>query len=229
MQNQGQKQQTTPTGKVKTYPFELPPLEYGYDALEPFIDAATMRLHHDKHHQTYIDNLNKAIKDYSQLHDLSIEEMMGKINDVPSEIRETVINNGGGHANHTFFWTIMSPGMENARPDGDLAQAIDERFGSFDEFKTRFEEAGVKQFGSGWVYLATNEAADSLEIVTMPNQGSIITLGKFALVANDVWEHAYYLKYNNRRPEYLKAWWNTVNWKRVGERLAEIKAGRIRL
>ena len=224
-----QSTQTQQTEKVPTYPFALPPLKYAYSALEPYIDEATMRLHHDKHHQTYIDNLNAAIKDYPQFHKLSIEELMRKITEVPEAIRQTVVNNGGSHANHQFFWKVMSPGMADARPSGDLAAAINKDFGSFDAFKTNFEETGAKHFGSGWVFLVTNKEANRLEILSLPNQESVLPLGKPGLLINDVWEHAYYLKYQNRRPEYLQAWWSVVNWEYIGERLAGIKAGKKQL
>lgn len=227
--NEQSSAQTRQTEKPPTFPFQLPPLKYGYGALEPFIDEATMRLHHGRHHQAYIDNLNAAIKDYPQLHRFSIEELMQKIAEVPKAIRQTVINNGGGHANHQFFWKVMSPGMADARPAGDLAAAINKDFGSFDAFKTKFEETGAKQFGSGWVFLVTNKEANKLEILSLPNQESVLSKGFPGLLASDVWEHAYYLKYQNRRPEYLKAWWNTVNWNYINERLAGIRAGKKQL
>lgn len=154
---------------------------------------------------------------------------MQKIAEVPTAIRQTVVNNGGGHANHQFFWKVMSPGMQEARPAGDLAKAIEKDFGSFESFKTKFEETGAKHFGSGWVFLVTNKEANKLEILSLPNQESVLPLGKPGLLANDIWEHAYYLKYNNLRPEYLKAWWNTVNWNYIGERFEGIRAGKKQL
>lgn len=221
-----QKEPTAP--QAPTYPFQLPPLKFAYNALEPYIDEQTMRLHHDKHHQTYIDNLNHALKDQPQFHGISIEEILRRIDEVPEAIRTTVRNNGGGHANHQFFWKIMSPGMNEARPTNTLAEAINEEFGSFDAFKTRFEETGMKHFGSGWVFLVVNRDGKP-EIISLPNQDSVLFIGKPGLICNDLWEHSYYLKYQNRRVDYLKAWWNTVNWQYVGERLEGIRAGKKQL
>ena len=216
MQNQGQKQQTT-TEKVQTYPFELPPLEYGYDALEPFIDQATMRLHHDKHHQAYVDNLNKAVADYPELKSKSVEELLRDLSAVPESIRAAVRNNAGGHANHTMFWKLMKPNG-GGEPAGEIADAIKQSFGGFDEFKTKFSEAGVKQFGSGWVWLVRGNAGKLL-IASTPNQDTpLMQEGALPVLGNDVWEHAYYLKYQNKRPDYLAAWWNTVDWQEVNRR-----------
>ena len=201
-----------------TYPFVLPPLKYGYEELEPYIDRETMRLHHDKHHQGYVDNLNNALKDYPQFHGISIEELLRRIGEVPVEIRQTVVNQGGGHANHQFFWKVMSPGMSDALPAGELSASINDSFGSFDAFKQKFEETGIKHFGSGWVFLVMNKEAGKLEIIALPNQESVLPLGKPGLLASDVWEHAYYLKYQNRRPEYIDNWWNVLNWEEAERR-----------
>ncbi len=201
------------------YPFELPALTYDYDALEASIDAETMKLHHDKHHQAYVDNLNKAVEPKADLHDKTLKELLGSLDSVPEDARGAIRNNGGGHANHSMFWTIMS--KEGGAPSGDLGAAIDDAFGSFDDFKTKFNEAGVKQFGSGWVFVTVS--GGKLEIGSMPNQDSPLHKGVEPILGNDVWEHAYYLKYNNRRPDYLKAWWEVVNWDAVAERYARLK------
>jgi Fe-Mn family superoxide dismutase len=193
--------------------FSLPPLPYDYDALEPYIDAQTMQLHHDKHHQAYVDKLNAAVEG-TEWADKSIEDVVKNLSSVPEDIRGAVRNNGGGHYNHSLFWEWMS-GEGGGAPEGELAAAIDDAFGDFDTFKAQFEAAGVARFGSGWVWLI--EDAGSLAIVSTANQDSPVTDGKKVLVGNDVWEHAYYLKYQNRRPEYLGAWWNVVNWEKVAE------------
>ena len=193
--------------------FSLPPLPYDYDALEPYIDAQTMQLHHDKHHQAYVDKLNAAVEG-TEWADKTIEEIVTDLAAVPEDIRAAVRNNGGGHYNHSLFWEWMS-GDGGGAPEGELAAAIDESFGDFDTFKAQFEAAGIARFGSGWVWLI--EDAGSLAIVSTANQDSPVTEGKKVLVGNDVWEHAYYLKYQNRRPEYLGAWWNVVNWEKVAE------------
>jgi Fe-Mn family superoxide dismutase len=197
-------------------PFEVPPLPYAPDALEPHIDAQTMSLHHDKHHQAYVDKLNGAV-DGTEWADRSIEDIIRSLGDLPSDIAGPVRNNGGGHLNHTLFWESMSPDGGGA-PDGDLAAAIDAAFGSLDAFKEQFEAAGVGRFGSGWAWLVLD--GGELKITSTPNQDSPLTDGQAPLLGNDVWEHAYYLKYQNRRPEYLKAWWNVVNWPVVAERYA---------
>ena len=191
--------------------FELPPLPYDYDALEPFVDAQTMHLHHDKHHQAYVDKLNAAV-DGTEWAEKSIDDIIANLADVPEAIQGAVRNNGGGHYNHTLFWEWMS-GDGGGAPEGELAAAIDDAFGSFADFKTKFEAAGVARFGSGWVWLI--EDAGALSIVSTANQDSPVTDGKKVILGNDVWEHAYYLKYQNRRPEYLSAWWNVVNWERA--------------
>ncbi len=227
--NDQQSNATQQTDKAPTYPFALPPLTYAYSALEPYIDEATMRLHHDKHHQTYIDNLNAVLKEYPQLHDLTIEQLLSRLHEVPDTIRQTVRDQGGGHANHQFFWKILRPGAENNRPHGALAEAMTRDFGSFESFQSRFTELGVKHFASGWVFLVVNPASGTLEVFSRPNHESVLLEGKPGLLINDVWEHAYYLKYQQRRTAYLEAWWNVVNWDYVNERLAGIRAGKAHL
>ena len=194
--------------------YQVPPLPYDYDALEPHIDAQTMTLHHDKHHQAYVDKANDALAG-GPFDGKPIEEVIANLGDVPEDKRGAVRNNGGGHLNHSLFWESMSPNGGGA-PDGDLGNAIDAAFGSFDAFKEQFEAAGVARFGSGWAWLVVDGGA--LKITSTANQDSPLTDGQTPLLGNDVWEHAYYLKYQNRRPEYLKAWWNVVNWDKVAER-----------
>jgi Fe-Mn family superoxide dismutase len=199
--------------------YEVPPLPYDYNALEPHIDEQTMRLHHDKHHQAYVDKVNAALEG-TDLEGKPIEEVIANLDSVPEDKRGAVRNNGGGHLNHTAFWETMSPDG-GGEPDGDLASAINDAFGSFDEFKEKFEAAGVGQFGSGWAWLVVD--GGSLAITSTPNQDNPISEGKTPILGNDVWEHAYYLKYQNKRPDYLKAWWNTVNWSKVAERFSAAK------
>jgi superoxide dismutase, Fe-Mn family len=196
--------------------YEVPPLPYDYAALEPHIDEQTMRLHHDKHHQAYVDKANGALEG-TEWADKPIEEVIANLDALPADKKGPVRNNGGGHLNHSLFWESMSPDGGGA-PSGDLAGAIDDAFGSFDAFKEQFEAAGVGQFGSGWAWLVLD--GGSLKITSTPNQDSPVTSGATPLVGNDVWEHAYYLKYQNKRPDYLKAWWNVVNWDKVAERYA---------
>ena len=210
--------------------YEVPPLPYAYEALEPVIDAETMHLHHDKHHQAYVDALNKTISDQPELQDKTIEDLLRGLDEVPEGIRATVRNNGGGHANHQLFWKVMAPpGQGGDGPEGALAEQIAQDFGSLDAMKARFEEARAKHFGSGWVFLVADPQTKRLEILTLPNQDSVLLVGKPALLANDVWEHAYYLKHRNRKPDYLKAWWGVVNWPYVAERLAGIREGKKQL
>ncbi len=199
--------------------FTLPPLPYAYNALEPYIDEETMRIHHTKHHQAYIDNLNKALEG-SAFAGKSIEEIIKSLDSLPENIRTAVRNNGGGHFNHSIFWAIMGPGGKG-QPEGDLAQKIDQDFGSFDAFKEAFETAGKTQFGSGWAWLVLKDGKLSVEKTA--NQDNPLTKGQIPLMGADVWEHAYYLKYQNRRPEYLKNWWHTVNWDEVARRFAASK------
>jgi Fe-Mn family superoxide dismutase len=195
-------------------PYEVPPLPYDYAALEPHIDEQTMRLHHDKHHQAYVDKVNDALAG-TDLADKPIEEVIANLGAVPEDKRTAVRNNGGGHLNHTLFWESMSPDG-GGDPSGDLASAIGDAFGSFDAFKEQFEAAGVGRFGSGWAWLVSD--GGTLKITSSANQDNPISDGQTPLLGNDVWEHAYYLKYQNRRPEYLKAWWNVVDWSKVAER-----------
>lgn len=198
--------------------FVLPQLPYAYNALEPYIDEATMQLHHQKHHQAYVDKLNKALEGQEELLDLDIYELMRRLDDVPENIRTTVRNNGGGHANHTFFWEIMGP--ETKGPEGRLAAAINDTFGSQDALMQQFNEAGVAQFGSGWVWLCWDN--QQLHIETTPNQDNPWMKGHTPILGADVWEHAYYLKYQNRRPDYLNEWWSVVNWGEVAKRFEDV-------
>jgi Fe-Mn family superoxide dismutase len=197
--------------------FTVPPLPYDYSALEPYIDTQTMHLHHDKHHQAYVDKVNDALKGHP-FADLPIDEVVRRLSEVPENIRTAVRNNGGGHANHTMFWELMIPGGSK-EPTGALAQAITAKFGSFDAFKAAFNDTGVKRFGSGWAWLILDKTGD-LAITSTANQDNPLTDGYFPVLGNDVWEHAYYLKYQNRRPDYLAAWWNVVNWDVVAKRYA---------
>ena len=201
------------------YPFELPPLEYDFDALAPVIDAKTMELHHDKHHQAYVDNLNKAVAEQKDLHEKTLSELLSNLDALPEAARGAIRNNGGGHANHAMFWKLMKSGGGN--PSGAIAEAIDRDFGSFEDFKTKFNEAGVKQFGSGWVFVVADSG--KLTIQSMPNQDTPLHKGVEPIFGNDVWEHAYYLTYNNRRPDYLKAWWDVVDWNAVSERYERLR------
>jgi Fe-Mn family superoxide dismutase len=193
--------------------FELPPLPYDYSALEPTIDDETMHLHHDKHHQAYVTNANKALEG-TEWADKSVEEVLQNLNAIPDDKRSAVRNNAGGHYNHSLFWQWMSPDG-GGEPDGELADAINSAFGSLDEFKGKLKAAGVGQFGSGWAWLVHD--GSGLAVVSTPNQDSPISDGKAPLLGVDVWEHAYYLKYQNRRPDYLDAWWDVVNWPKVAE------------
>ena len=194
---------------------EVPPLPYDYAALEPHIDEQTMRIHHDKHHAAYVTNLNAALEKHPDLQKKSIEDLLKSINSVPEDIRTAVRNNGGGHANHTMFWEIMGPGKGGA-PGGALGDAINSTFGDFETFKKQVNDAGVKRFGSGWAWLI--DAGGKLVIESTANQDSPLMEGKKPILGVDVWEHAYYLKYQNRRPDYLAAWWNVVNWDAVAKR-----------
>src|SRR6266700_6178954 len=196
--------------------YELPPLPYDYSALEPYIDTQTMQLHHDKHHQAYGTNLNNALKDQAQFASLSLEELMRRINEVPDSVRTAVRNNGGGHINHTMFWQIMKPNG-GGEPTGAIASAIQSAFGSFDAFKTAFNDAGVKRFGSGWAWVIL-DSSGKLQVTSTANQDSPFMDGNYPVMGNDVWEHAYYLMYQNRRPDYLNAWWNVVNWDEISRR-----------
>ena len=205
-------------------PFKLPPLPYGYDALEPSIDAKTMELHHDKHHAAYVKKLNEAVKDHAKVAAMSLEEILAKLDELPEDIRTTVRNNGGGHANHSMYWQIM--GKQGGTPEGELKTAIDSDLGGLDKLKQDFNSRGEKVFGSGWVFVTVSPEG-KLSLVSKPNQDTPLMDGKHVLFGNDVWEHAYYLKYQNRRPEYLKAWWDVVNWDAIGRRYAAAKAGKL--
>lgn len=197
--------------------FTLPALPYEFNALEPHIDARTMEIHHGKHHQAYVNNLNAAIEKHSELADKSIEDLLKDLNAIPEDIRTAVRNNGGGHFNHSLFWQVMSPSGGGA-PSGALADAINKAFGDFDTFKQKFVAAAGGQFGSGWAWLV--KEGDGVAIVATPNQDNPISNGKTAILGVDVWEHAYYLNYQNRRPDYVTAWWNVVNWDEVAKRFA---------
>jgi len=196
--------------------FTLPDLGYAFDALEPHIDAKTMEIHHDKHHAAYVDKLNAALEGHGDLESNRIEELLADLNNIPEDIRTAVRNNGGGHANHTLFWETMKPGGAK-EPSGQLADAIKDTFGSFTDFKAKVTEAGATRFGSGWAWLAKN--GDKLEVYSTANQDSPLSEGKTPILGLDVWEHAYYLKYQNKRPDYIEAWWNVVNWDTVAARL----------
>ena len=195
--------------------FELPKLAYAYDALEPYIDARTMEIHHTKHHNTYITKLNEALEKHPELGGKSLETLLGDLNAIPEDIRGAVRNHGGGTWNHNMFWEIMGPNAGGS-PTGDLAAALDSNFGSFDAFKTEFEKAATLLFGSGWAWLV--KRGGGLAVVTTANQDNPLSQGMTPIMGLDVWEHAYYLKYQNRRPEYISNWWNAVNWNAVAER-----------
>jgi Fe-Mn family superoxide dismutase len=196
--------------------FTLPPLPYDYSALEPHIDTQTMQIHHDKHHVAYVNNLNAAIEGQSSLQSATIEELLTNIKEVPEAIRQAVINNGGGHANHTLFWEIMGPNG-GGEPSGALADAINQTFGDLASLKAKINDAGVKRFGSGWSWLVS-DSAGKLQVISTANQDSPLMQGLTPILGVDVWEHAYYLKYQNLRPKYLEAWWGTVNWAEVAKR-----------
>ena len=200
--------------------FTLPDLPYAYDALEPHIDEETMRIHHDKHHQAYIDKANAALEG-TEWADTPAEEIVADLSVLPEDIQTAVRNNAGGHVNHTFFWEIMSPDAGGA-PSGDLAAAIDEAFGSFDDFKEEFKNAGIGRFGSGWAWLVHD--GSKLAVVSTANQDSPLSDGQTPILGCDVWEHAYYLNYQNKRPDYLDAWWNVVNWDKAAENFAAASA-----
>jgi superoxide dismutase, Fe-Mn family len=198
-------------------PYEVPPLPYDYNALEPHIDEATMRVHHDKHHQAYVDKVNAALEG-TEWADRPIEDVIANLSQIPDDKRTAVRNNGGGHYNHTLFWEWMSPDG-GGEPSGDLASAIESSFGSFGDFQSKFKDAGVNQFGSGWSWLVHD--GSGLAVVSTANQDNPLTDGKTPLLGVDVWEHSYYLKYQNQRPAYIDAWWNVVNWDKVEERFAQ--------
>ena len=199
----------------------LPPLPYPFDAIEPYIDAKTMEIHHDKHHGAYVNNLNKALEGHPELQKLPVEELLARISNVPEAVRTAVRNNGGGHLNHSMFWKTMKKGG-GGEPSGDLADAIKNTFGNFGDFKITFTQAATSRFGSGWAWLLVR--GGKLTIESTANQDNPIMDGGKAIFGLDVWEHAYYLKYQNRRPEYIEAWWNTVNWAQVADNFAQAKA-----
>ncbi len=200
---------------------ELPPLPYASNALEPYIDAQTMEIHHGKHHQAYINNLNAALDKHPELKNKSVQELLKDFNSVPEDIRTAVRNNGGGHANHSLFWPVMGANA-GGQPSGELGQAINSAFGSFDSFKEKFSAAAKGQFGSGWSWLVV-KSDGSLAAYGLPNQDSPLMQGDTPILGLDVWEHAYYLKYQNRRPDYVEAWWNVVNWDQVAKNYAAAK------
>ncbi|PLR76968.1 superoxide dismutase [Bacillus sp. V3-13] len=200
--------------------FELPQLPYAYDALEPHIDKETMNIHHTKHHNTYVTNLNNALEGNAELLSKTVEEVVSNLDAVPEAVRTAVRNNGGGHANHTLFWQILSPNG-GGEPTGELADAINSKFGSFEAFKEEFSKAATTRFGSGWAWLAVNNG--ELEVTSTPNQDNPLMEGKTPVLGLDVWEHAYYLKYQNRRPEYITSFWNVVNWDEVAKRYSAAK------
>jgi Fe-Mn family superoxide dismutase len=200
-----------------TGPFKLPPLPYAFDALEPHIDAKTMEIHHDRHHKAYVDNLNKAVAGHADLGAMSIDDLMINLDKVPADIRTAVQNNGGGHANHTLFWTLMSP--TPMKPAGKTLEAITATFGSFDKFKEEFNKAATTRFGSGWAWLVKDKDG-KLTIESTANQDTPLSKGKTPILGLDVWEHAYYLKYQNKRADYIAAWWNVVNWDTVAKRMS---------
>ncbi len=195
--------------------FEVPPLPYDYNALEPYIDTQTMQLHHDKHHAAYVNNLNNAVNN-TDFASKNVDDVLRHIKDVPENIRTAVQNNAGGHSNHSMFWAIMKP-HGGGEPTGALASAIQQAFGSFDQFKAALNDAGVKRFGSGWTWLVLDQSG-KLSVISTANQDSPLMSGLYPVMGNDVWEHAYYLKYQNRRPDYLAAWWNVVNWDEIARR-----------
>ncbi|MBD1378901.1 superoxide dismutase SodA [Metabacillus arenae] len=200
--------------------YELPQLPYAYDALEPHIDKETMNIHHTKHHNTYVTNVNAALEGQAELLSKSVEDLVSNLDAVPESARTAVRNNGGGHANHSLFWTILSPNGGGA-PSGELADAITSKFGSLDSFKQEFAKAATTRFGSGWAWLVVNNG--ELEVTSTPNQDSPLMEGKTPILGLDVWEHAYYLNYQNRRPDYIGAFWNVVNWDEVAKRYAAAK------
>ena len=204
--------------------YEVPPLPYAYNALEPHIDEQTMQLHHDKHHAAYVNNANAALESLPQFANLPVDELLRRINEVPENVRTTLRNNAGGHSNHSMFWAIMGPNG-GGQPTGAVAQAINDTFGSFDQFKAQFNDAGAKRFGSGWAWLVMDRNG-KLSVTSTANQDSPLMDGLYPIMGNDVWEHAYYLKYQNRRPEYLNAWWNVVNWNEVNRRYEQARSGR---
>jgi superoxide dismutase, Fe-Mn family len=220
--NQSKSAHNTLVAQAPTDDFTLAPLPYGYDALEPYIDQETMTVHHDKHHAKYVKNLNEAIALYPDLKGQSVEDLLLELDTLPEEITTIVRNNGGGHVNHTMFWSIMTPESQG-EPTGEVATAIEQTFGDFATFQIEFNQAGAKQFGSGWTWLVMNDQQE-LEVMSTANQDSPLLENKYPIMGNDVWEHAYYLKYQNKRDDYLDAWWNVVNWDEVNQRFQAAKS-----
>ncbi len=220
-----------PNAKDATLTFKgyvLPPLPYAFEALEPHIDAQTMRLHHDKHHQAYIDKLNAAIAPYSQLHDMIIEDLLRRIDEVPEAIRAVVRDQGGGHANHQFFWKVIGP-PRGTKPMGKLDEAIHRDFSGLKALQAQFTASAMKHFGSGWTFLVVHPETKHLELLTLANQDSVLLHKRPGLLACDLWEHAYYMRYQNRRADYLSAWWNVVDWEVVSRRFDNFLAGKQQL
>jgi Fe-Mn family superoxide dismutase len=211
-----------PAPQVVPGPFKLERLPYANNALQPHIDARTMEIHHDRHHLAYVNNVNNAVKDHSNVASMPLQDILAKLGEMPEAIRGVLRNSGGGHANHIMFWEVMGP--RGGKPGGDLAAAIDRDLGGMEKFQNDFNAAGGRVFGSGWVFVTVTREG-KLAIETKPNQDTPLMEGKRVLMGNDVWEHAYYLTYQNRRPDYLKAWWNTVNWAKVADRYAAAKGG----
>jgi Fe-Mn family superoxide dismutase len=199
------------------YPYSLPQLPYPYDVLEPYIDKMTMEIHHTKHHQAYVNNLNSALEKYSEFHNLELEEILKNLDQLPEEIKTAIRNNGGGHYNHSLFWEIMGPNG-GGEPKGKLKEEIEKNFGSFEEFKKLFSETAIKHFGSGWAWLVIT-SDKKLKVYSLLNQDNPLMNGDIPIMGLDVWEHAYYLKYQNRRAEYVEAWWHVVNWNKIEENL----------
>lgn len=220
----GQMGTSTSQTASKGAPFSLPALNYEFNALEPHIDAKTMELHHGKHHNSYVEKLNAAIGKHPDLAKMVLPQLLAELDKLPEDIRQEVRNNGGGHANHSMFWTVMSP-QGGGEPKGGIADAIQQNFGGLDDLKKAMNSAGAKQFGAGWVFLMLDPQSGKMEVASRPNQDTPLMEGKAVLFGNDVWEHAYYLKYNNRREEYLEAWWNVVDWNEVGRRYDAIRSG----
>jgi Fe-Mn family superoxide dismutase len=204
--------------------YTLPPLPYSTDALEPYIDKMTMEIHHDRHHKAYVDNANKALEGHPDLAKLSVEQLLRDINKVPDNIRQPLINNAGGHANHSMFWEIMGKGA-GGKPTGPLADEISKTFGDFAAFQQQLKQAAVGRFGSGWAWLVL--ADGKLQVISTPNQDSPYMKGQAPVLGVDVWEHAYYLKYQNKRPDYVDAWWNVINWNAVSDRFSRAKSGKL--
>lgn len=200
--------------------FKLPELDYSYDALEPYIDARTMEIHYSKHHQGYVNKANKALEGFKKFEDMEVKEVLENLDEVPEDKRVAVLNNAGGHYNHSIFWKVMSP-KGGGEPSGELAKRIEEDLGGFEKFQEEFNKAAASRFGSGWAWLVVEDG--KLSVMSTPNQNNPISEGKFPLLGLDVWEHAYYLKYQNKRPDYVKAWWNVINWSEVEKRYNNAK------